>query len=423
MQGLPPLLELVSNQEYSTIRNDEMSQVAPSAIHFFLMVSAMDERMAQTHRFVQGAHAWAPIVSHVFFSLIWYMHLFRVYREAGLADFEALQFLQIFESLYDFRSLMVPGPLVPFLESLAVCSAHFNWFGDITPGMPHLARIGVNGFMNSNEGLRLSPHIMRQMPNPIFLMEVLRRLANQQNDVNANTYTPYAGINNGINPNQWANNMHGPTIAASLWAPSGVLNNARVFWGSRITRLPQQVAANVGNVNTWPKFFGLQSFNNADASSWLQTVNGVMQTYATFFRGSRPLGTILCTGLGAIIPRGIVQNNVVVRDYVYPDAPPDAGTMLLIGRDFPTNFEMIFEHPDHTLPELAEQYAALTSVNIDFSQVPVQHGATAIDDAHIRSGPFWTVARIRRSGRINVNAAYSQMVASHYHVSASLSTI
>jgi hypothetical protein len=414
--GLPAMLEIVSNQEYHTTRHDDINAVVPSAIMYFQAISAMDEQMSTTHRFVQSAPAWVPVVSHIYFALLWHWQLLRAFRNSRSIDRDAFEFLDVCERLFDFRSLLVPGPLVPFLQSLTSCAAHFDWYGNISPGIPTIAELGMLPASGYAPG-----RYVYQLPAPVLFLDVLSQFARDavRTDADAQSYRWY----HTIFLDTWAstrpsrNNTLGPQGSCNHWVPNAQLIAANGFWSSKTTTLPRRFRATAtagstasGPIDSWTSFTGFHGSDGIYKYSWFSTISRVMQTYCLHFNDSVSLASISPDGLGAIIPIATIQPSSDLRDYFFP-----ATLHQPHERSFPARFEVELFHGDHTLEELPEQYAALTQPNIDMSLLEEQNDHEPVRDTDIRTGSFWTQPEVRRSTRLNVHTAYAQMISSRYH--------
>jgi hypothetical protein len=341
------------------------------------------------------------------------------HQQARVLDLDNSDFLDTCQTLFDYRSLLVPGPLVPFFQALAACSAPFSWFGDICPGMPSATELD----MTALRGFAILTHWMRILPSPVFLIDCLRYHAgttfNAQNPATGSSriYHRIFGQDPATTQTGW--NLLGPSVVASIVSTTQIVENSVAYWSTRTDLLPAAFTSNVTRLSNIAQFFGFQGSDGNDSLRWLQPVFAVMQTYCSFFRGSVPLASISPVGLGASIPRMLIASRTATRDWIYPNAPPTADTSRL-GRQPPAAFRTRAIHSDHTLPEVAEQYAQLTTINVDFSSISAQHGHTEINNDRIRAGPIWELTDQRQGMLIAPHHGYSQMVASHYHSSVSL---
>lgn len=420
--GLPPLLELGSNLPLATERHDVVSTFIPSAVMYFMMVGFMDERMIQTDRFTRSNHSWIPVVSHVYFSIIWLWHTLRVARESGVITQDALDFLQICEQLFDFRSLLVPGPLTPFLTALSTCSGPFEWFGDVSPYIPSISKLRIT----RANGFAIHEQWLRQIPNPAVSLDLLLDFGNR-NITATSPFGPWTDRLFSATPlanNPRENNRLGPNFVAPLIVPQNIMDNSQNYWSVRTQWFPARFTAGVNHeIDTWGKFFGFTGSDGVDNYEWFTAVTTCMQTYATFFRGTVPLQNIPTTGLGACIPTTLPSTQGMLQRWIYPDGKPSASETQ-IGRRPPSTSRFTVEHYDVSLGELPEQYAEVTMVNMRFDTTlyPDESPWTEITMANNHRGPVWTLPIVRRSGRIRTDLGYGQIVASRYHSATSLAT-
>ena len=73
--------------------------------------AAKDANKSNTHHFLQYAPSWIPLVSQTYIAAVFIDHVFRVSREAR-SRVKPSNFYR-FKSVYDFSTMMIPGPLVP----------------------------------------------------------------------------------------------------------------------------------------------------------------------------------------------------------------------------------------------------------------------------------------------------------------------
>jgi hypothetical protein len=373
--------------------------------------------MSNTHKFLQSNPAWLPIVTHIYISIICIATIIksRIACRYGSPDEN-----QLYEDLITYLGLddlLVPGPLVPFLHCFASCSAAFDWIGDFMPGLPTVPEMLQPG------DAHIEQQWLRLIPFPAVMLDQLIHFARD-----TNAYATFEWYRNIFSEGTTApttnapRNRLGPQTVASLYCRDSQFTSARTFWSAALPagQYSRYTAANAAGMLTFAQFLGFQDNAGTIRFTWFTNIVATMQNYAQFFNGSKPLKSISATGLGACIPRGIPASSTSVRNWLYPAALPGvvrSNTMVPI-HSFPNTLHIHFEHADHNLEEVAEQYALTCSINVDLSQNnAAQNGWNALLHPSQYSGSAWTMLAHRSSPAQTVYHMYSQTVTSRYHQS------
>lgn len=345
--------------------------------------------------------------------------IIRVYVNSGYGSHFSSHLSDLTQYVH-VQECMIPGPLVPFFQSLGAVNGPFDWIGDIVAGLPNFDSLwNQNWFPEDN--------FCRQVPIPAIILDQLHRFATTP--LEANTTTNYLTF-------QWYHNIFqqdtdehdarlhlGPQLCGSLFTTQAQCDNARNFWSAALATGITRANANEGNpaFANYFHLFGFLSQNNTSQMNWFQQTVTVMQKYAQYFNGSVPLKSILPTGIGACVCYGYPRNNPAVRNWVYP--PLNELTAFLTSRfaprrELPDTMRIRFSHADHEIEEQAEQYAILTHTNMRWINVPTQHTWAAIDDTQCHEGSYWTMIPYRHSQYVTLKPQYAQIVASRYHQQA-----
>lgn len=422
ISSAPPLLLGVSNLPFYTDQHLETNTFVPSSLVLFAILAELDSNMSNTYRFLQSAPGWIPLISQAYIGIVFIVHTFRIAREANTLSVEQFQFLQWFESVYDFRTLMVPGPLVPVFQSLAYTSGPFEWIGNISPVISDDVRpVRRNSYSCRNGGRYYLPHIPLIVDQLQWFLDSFNITQDNEAFINDNFYSNIFGV-------PAAANSFG---LEAMMAPNARFNPAvstqqyRAFKAQRSSfRFPARLGTTTAN--TYLNWFEYLRFKHIDASQntyqWFSVISSTMQRYCQFVNGSVPMSAIALTGLGSssvlfsysedtnLLNSPVLKeedsftgpngNNIVRSAAHFQTSPPES--LSTIGRHF-----------DPELEELAEQFSAATQVNVKYTELSgpePQPVATSI-----RYGTVWTLPTIRESPVIDVLPTHGPLIMTHYH--------
>jgi hypothetical protein len=424
------MLEIGAANPFSTEMYRSQNYYVPCAQHLFHAIGICDNAMSTTHRFLQSAPLWLPIVSHYYFSILWIFFVLHVRVNAGYGSPQEIEFVDQMIRFMHINQCMIPGPLVPFFQALAASSSAYDWLGDILPGFPT-----VNEMLGHNNG-HIESNWVRHIPFPAAILDQLHYWTFYTVPAATTRYANFEWYRNVFGQTQTlhpftAMHRHSPNASASLYVTAAQQDNAHTRWLAILgpTNTSVYTRHTVNNISTSLNFFEFCGFTDGHANT--RTITDIflniaftMQTYASHFNASVPLSAISPTGLGAAIPRGIPISQVDIRNWLYPAAPPPVRTSSVMQpiHPIPRMFGVRFEHADPDLELVAEQYAITAHINIDFSHGnnPVQNGYVAI--ANLYSGSMWQMLHFRRTGIVTVHNSYGMTIASRYHQSTALRT-
>jgi hypothetical protein len=351
------------------------------------------------------------------------------------SDNTNVELANFYDQLYrqlGLDSLVVPGPLVPLFASIALSSSPHEWIGNICPALPPLTG------SSARNGYLFPVGIYYCLPSIPFILDQIHDLPN----VLGITQT----APNGSEPHYltyWQSvfTMFGQTVDDTNASRFNIVTpNARYptfvpfsaairFLNHKITlNLPTRLTAGPTRTNTMMSYlqlFGFERYDTQNGTNWLTTVGPIMSVYSTFFQGSVSLLSISPTGLGASLPLSkynadslIVPDDVNVIPAVVASAGPPAVTATPVHQErrIPANNKVTINHAAPPLSELAEQYAALSLVNCDFTDTAnASAGLNGPANATLRSGHYWTLPNVRTAHEVNTYPGLANNVASYYH--------
>jgi hypothetical protein len=419
ISGIAPALTLVANVPFYTVRRMNVNTFIPSSIAFYAMLNAMDTMMRTTHRFIQSNPVWCPWISQLYCGILFLVQTLRAQRELGTTTPSQEQYLDDFSRHYDLRNLMVPGPLVPFLQALVTCSSPFEWYNDIGPALP--------GSPGPHREFRLNNGLSRLLPNLPVIMDLLIQLSTREDD-----FADQASANSFIRE-LFGTAFTADNAIAHLLQTPGPQNDWRMTH-TRLNEVRSQLsffpfpprlttAAHYATLNSWANYTHLLGRDNR-YYAWFPLVAQTMNVYSSHFRSSVPLSAINPTGLGASIPIWDYSANLGLTTALTRTTHGTAPNQTFSVAAQPlTSLPARGSHPDTTLEETPEQISALALVNVSFHQLPAAEGLTFPQDAETRQGPYWDlIAHFhRQSPTIDSLPGYGAVVANYYHSSLALS--
>ncbi|UMZ54969.1 putative coat protein [Impatiens cryptic virus 1] len=419
IDSAPAMLEISAAYPYSTIQRRSPNLFVPDAQMLFHVLGICDQLMDSTDRFLRSSPAWLPIISQLYIAVLWNVMILRVHVTSGYGPY----FAQLYNDMVNHLQItecMIPGPLIPFFQSLAAINGPFDWMGDILAAMPD--------FASAWDATNFQPqsNVARILPVPAILLDQL--YAFSQFPVEANTNSSYTTF-------QWYRSIFarpvaahgtlvrlGPQLCGSLFTTQSQHDAARSFWHSCLTNNFTRVNATQAPFVHHSQLLGFISQTGTQQIPWFQHVTTVMQKYAQYFNGSAPLKSVLPVGIGAVAIIGQPLPHPDTRNWLYPTAAmvePFGSNHFLPRREIPSNLRLMFGHADHNLEEQAEQYATLTCTNIIWSAGNAEQNDHArIHDENIRTGAYWTMEPYRLSPTVGLKSQYAQVIASRYHQQA-----
>jgi hypothetical protein len=395
-----------------------------------LMLSALDRVMLNTYRFNQSNPDWHPLFTQIYYGIIFTVHTIRVRRTAGSISMHENDFLTWFESNFPLSSLPVAGPVKHFLQSITVCTGPSKYHGNVIPYLP-------NDWTQSAAHQFAFPaalnYLNATMPMIPFLMDRL-------NDINrgatagwiAQDWERYhtAGITHAYGvplANAFPFGFAGVTDLQSLPAQSMVTFRAALGNLS----IPPRLAAAQGNLTSIAEYCCLAR-HGVVHSLWFPVVVGMMQRHAQFVKDSTNLASISTVGLGATIPvirfsanLNLGLANPAAGNVVYPTAaqPAVVGPPALVAQPAGfnahrfTHLRISASSKRFDLHLIAEQFALLSCVNVDFTNIGARgnHYDPVPLVAQSRTGPMWDYPDVKSHVEVDVLGQYVLFLVGAFH--------
>jgi len=421
ISSAPPLLLGVSNLPFFTNQKLETNTFVPSTIVLFAILAELDANMVNTHRFLQSAPNWIPLISQAYIAVTFLVHVFRVSREANTISSEQFQFLTWFESVYDFRTLMIPGPLVPVYQAIAHVSGPFEWIGNIAPSLTDITRAtSGQDFSTRSNAIHILPSIPLIVDQIQWFLSTFNITADNEQFISDNFYSNIFGQaaaagTAGTHAMLAPHTRHNVSASTQQYKAFKAQANAFSF--------PPRLAVPTNNVylDVYEYFRFKPLGSNANTYQWFSTIASTMQRYCQFVRSSVPMSSISLTGLGADIPIWHYRDKddfppvELISEQNFKD--PQGNTRVQFSQHFrvppPTSLSAKGYHFDPELEELTEQFSAATQVNVSFRKI--NQDKEFPTDAQLHVGPAWTLPIIRESPVIDVLPTHGPLIMTHYH--------
>lgn len=412
----------------------------PDSQFIFTLQAAMDQKMASTRKFIEGAEFWSPLISQYYTSVLIFIQIFRAKHEAGLLSGEAADVYDLFcghAPAIALNSLPVPGPLQNFLSQIATHIPHLVDMDNVCPIVPNnldVTNTEYYVFQGTNTNM------LGRLPNVPYIMDQIARLRDALNA------TPI-----GIDVANQGRVLHQNAFGRALFATNAAPGNA-ALWNTRVA-YANNVPANARfiscdpasrhsfflnralisqladysaliNINqpaahdaaaitpSWTQFLGLDNM-----PFFLQVVR-VMSWYSKFWQGSDNLANYSANG------------HTAGQNLFTAVAPPaNVNAITAGGRFYALDLRIQGRSRNPLAPDADSFDAALGPINFSWTPNDMFNGKSAqianiADEAslsHSRiGGPFFSETVVNVTGEINPSAAFAGLLNQYYYSSVAL---
>lgn len=393
------LLKCVQTLQLLRIPHEEVSTFVPSAHMMYTVLTAMDELM-HTNRYWQNRSLrWSPILSRLYYGILFYIQILRCMNFAGIATAEHKRLLRDFSEDYSFEELPVAGPMMVFMKALCVSQPPNSEYGFVSPCIP------ANTGATQATSHALSPLVRTLLPN----MTGLRRAAIRMRNVVGNHAQPWDhSLGNETNdaPNvPIAHNADNEQARDARIMPGTVQpiswnERTRDFFAREPTCIRIPPVGDPAGPLSWEQFLGLDG-----NLKWFSDLSGIMANHAKHWNGSGNLGqcSIFDGHTGQIICIGepALPDRTAHRAAAVESIPHTAVLSSCISEPSPPS----------------ESYAACTQIN----WVPPNNFGHEDDHAgavgQTRLGPWWNIQPPRfTSVRYDPTPALATVLSDHLHL-------
>jgi len=293
--GAPPLLTLVANQPSQTIRRMVLNYYVPVALSLFIMLDILDRLMIRTYRFMQSSGSWSPLSSRSYIGVLFFVQAMRARETAGCTERAEQECLDWFSLHFDFRNLMIPGPLVPFFQAITTSAAPFEWFNDIAP------RLFDTGSWNAAADYLYPDSLYWCLPNVALMIDQLQWIRDTATSTSAQVFSNLFSVAATATADVRMH-MASPDARHRVHMTQQQFDVMKTHLA--MTDLPpSRLDANDTDTDSYDWLQILRLVDTDESRlGWFDEFSGTMQTYCKFFENSVPLSAISPSGLGASIP-------------------------------------------------------------------------------------------------------------------------
>jgi hypothetical protein len=435
--GLSQILAAFSDHTMSQVKHTAHTFVVPSSIFFYQVLALMDQQMIRTKRFTDANSDWHPFVSHLYFGIMFFYWTLKCESTATSLSQDHLDFIEFLERNFNAQNMLIPGPLVPFFQSLAANAGPYSNYGNLIFAIPNnLGVTQANHFRYINRHDQLLPNIIFVLDQFIRLLANISPNAAPGPNVSLETvdtlFTHIYGTGAAANAD---NNivMLSPNGRAAINQTTGLLTGLQSNADYWLDILPSNALRTssiytTGNDATFLAFDQILGFRgvagNANTNyNWFENVQRIMQPYATFFLDSASLGSVstIGTGIGYMITDFLdSQHNadtfsgtVQVRDIRHRAG----GTSRYINPSY-DRILASFYHTEETLDLIAIQMGMYTQLNLDLTDLNAIAGIVNPGPTrdNVSIGPISNRQTTYTAPTIDARAAIAPFISGYYHV-------
>jgi hypothetical protein len=400
-----------------TVRIDRTtSTFLPSYLALGQAVDATNDLMLTTRKFNEIAPEWHPLITHLYVSLLWYMHIFQIMEiDRSLTPDQEECLNNLFE-IINPTDILVPGPLVQYFQALSLSPGPLPHQGNVAPKLPSLTTTPANKLVLPASQRRHLPHI----PSLIDQLNSISKYSSTTTTT-AKEYQASSMIQCFETPISAATTPHavnlycGPTYRSHLPLTKDQLE--RFLAGYPRYRFAQIASVNLTDTEpiTWTQFLGLETIDttNVLSSFWIRRVCATMQIFCTHLEGSTTLSKISLTQEPASQTEvqftskssRMIDDTLTITTEVQ-DANNAVTTAAHIKRSYITSLESKSRTTNSKLPLASYQLGSLVKAN-----------CLTINQADHRSGFNTTNRPYHRSSshRYDYLDSLQPRIASHFY--------
>lgn len=373
------------------ISNPRTSTYVPSAYMMYYIVHLMDNIMRKNYYFRRSQDAWHPLISRIYFGILFIIQTIRAEISCGIASSKKIQFYSRFARDYSPETLFVPGPLVNTFEHLAPSRPEFSLDAFVCPTIPDTigpatAETVLTYDVNHNYAL-----LLPQLPLLYgFYHTLISALPNAiPHYANANTFANNVDhtINGHIfNAGNWTNTERSALLSPGMLYPTESNNDidTAAHENGQNLQIPTLVAQT--------PIATIEQYTQLAHNDWFSEVNQIMTGYSEYFTDSRPLSA--CTTMSP-------ASGLIITNYVHSNVNANGQLpSATITHAFPQqgNFALDAQHQTYESEIPPATMLLSQSVHLNCTVPAINNGVWADlgTNAFCRTGPYWTEDPIKR---------------------------
>jgi hypothetical protein len=402
--GLSDMLNLAAPAPWHINVNLATNTFVPNFHGIANVVHECNRLMVNTYRFTRANPHWLPRLSMVYFAMLFYFRTLDCMNTNGEIDEELQIFFDFIQRAFDFRTLRIPGPLVPLFQAISLCNSGDELIGDICPMLPTDVPASSDTFWYLTAShYRLLPNILALLDYPTWLTghatipdtsteyQRHRILSLHSEDVTA------------LNQQSILNAVAGPGFHHRAFDTPETQNKFSVASLGSL-QLPARIdqdtvnTASPSSIPSWKQFLRLARLPGEAASPnfrvWFSSLAALMSSYSDYFSQSCSLADIP-TSAGAS-PHVLILYEPSTDDKSTPSSLPDYNAAVP-DPNHPPGLPAFIKLP--TLTSLAMTGELRTpSVPISHIEMGIVSQVNARQPAlpnNMRNGIFWNAHSIR----------------------------
>jgi hypothetical protein len=389
----------------------------------------MNLQMESTRRFTQNAPAWLPPITHLYLGTLFIVQTLRAQREVSHLTSQQSEFLRLFEETFDLRSLLIPGPAVPFFLALSSHSSPFEDIGDVTPAIPQNINLHARDAYRSTVSWQLH---LPALPYLLDLIATIRHKYEQsiaatpvafdanfpeifsspvatQNATVTTAWTAHANIHHLQYPGA---SYHSHTTLSQLQNAAPYL--MQIPFPPRLSVVTGATTGPITDLKRYIGFIHPRTATNYTSHNWFGPVSTMMQRYSQYFKASVPLSAISATGnqAGTCLTTYSPNPEMHISWSFEPHTPP----ATYAATNHPTGYRHVrvqhlkcsVTHPSREMEEVYEQSALLSQINVTFDP-------TTLTDSDANTGPAFALPIVRRSQEYDISQSFGANITLYYH--------
>nr|WNH24518.1 capsid protein [Heterobasidion partitivirus 3] len=413
----------------------------PDTQHIFVLLSAMDNKMASTRKFVEGCEFWTPLISQYYLSVLIFIQVARAKHEAGLLSGELADVYDLFcghSPAINLNALPVPGPFLNLLSQIAAHIPHLVDMDNICPIVPNNLEV-TNTNYYKYEGT--CANLLGRLPNVPYILDQIHVVAEQlrASPVGIDVANQGRVIHKTIFGTSMFNTNSGSAGAAAMWNTrvpyqANISDDAKYVSADPAARHPfflnrgllSQITDYAALINvselasasaaaitlSWTQFLGLDNM-----PFFLQVVR-IMSWYSKFWQGSSDLMSFTPSGHTG----GQTSFEVV-------SPPVNLAAITADGRFYPLDLKMKGFSRNPLAPDADCFDAALGPINLSWTPADMFTGKQAhvgviADERTLATrrmaGPYFSETVVNITGEINPSSAYAGILNQYYYSSVAL---
>lgn len=362
-------------------RLQKVSTYIPVSINYFQIVHFMDELISTNVYFLRLGIPWHPLLSRLYFAELFFIQTLRAMRYAKIGSSTTRLFIEQLLKDYPPESLPIPGPLLPVLQSISVCTSDDPLYGSISPSISNDV-----GYNPASDLLDIGDESF-VLPNIPAIASFLNTIIHAEGDI-----PDYSDINTFDDSED--RNLQGHDFPANDWQITERLVLLSPGLNCQIESNPEidenmhmrGQELDIPVIDPDDDLTGIERYMlMSNNSTWFHNVVDVMAIYCSFFKES--------TTLAACSPHGPTCGLLRSRLTTLTSQNAQNNIVNTLTHAFPAQYPFLLRY-DHRSYELnmAQNYqliGQLSAVNTSTNYRGLNAWGNFNNPGTGREGPYW----------------------------------